>query len=148
MRPSGEVAAKSEPSDASARACTSSSVLSKNVAILPAGSILKTLPSLPLPTYTAPSGATTIAQRNGEVVSATSSVAGPSTRRPCPSIERFSTSPRRKSLSVAVCQKTGLEADTVTAEAATRADTKKFRSNTRIRYLLDSDGQDARADNG
>src|SRR5437762_11576623 len=110
MRPLGEVATNSVPSGASATACTSSSVVSKNVVSLPAASTLKTLPSFPLPTYSDPSGAAAIDQRNGAVVSANSSVAGPSTRRPCPSIERLSTSPRRNSVSVAVCQNTGFEA--------------------------------------
>src|SRR5687767_7660641 len=147
MRPSGDVAAYSEPSGASARACTSSSVLSKNVVTFDP-SILNTFPSLPLPTYSEPSGLTTIAHRNGDVVSATTSVAGPRTRRPCPSTDRFSTSPRKKSFRVAVCQKTGFDADRVTAAAAAPAHTKKFRSNERIRCLLDVDCQHARADDG
>src|SRR5688572_27717878 len=80
----------------------------------------------------APSGATAIAHKKGDVVSATSSAAGPRISLPWPSTDRFSTSPRRKSLRVAVCQKTGLDADSVVMAAAARANTTTQRENERI----------------
>ena len=52
-----------------------------------------TLPSLPEPTNTVPSGATTAPQSTGASVSATAVSAGPSRSRPCKSIDRLVASP-------------------------------------------------------
>src|SRR5688572_5347321 len=89
-------------------ACTSSSAASKNVVTLPSFDTLRTLPSLPLPAHSEPSGAATIDHRNGAEVSPTTDAAGPRNIRPSLSIDRSSTSPLRKSACDETVQKVGL----------------------------------------
>src|SRR5687767_4907157 len=112
MRPSGEVPTYSPPFGAAARACTSSSPLSKKVVTLPSRVMRNTLPSFPLPAHSDPFPSGIAVHRNGAVVSLTIAACGPSTTRPSLSMESPSTSPFKKSACVATVQNVGEAART------------------------------------
>ena len=89
----------------------------RRVENLPSRVTFITLPSLPEPTNTVPSGATTAPQSTGASVSATAVSDGPSRSRPCRSIDRLVASPFRKSASVPTSQKRAPAAFTATPQA-------------------------------
>src|SRR5204863_7096269 len=98
------------------------SAASYEVVVVPSRAIFRTRPSLPVPAQSVPSAPESTVHRNGAEVSATCAVTGPRKTRPSLSIERFSTSPLRKSACVDTVQKVGVEARS-TADAAQAATT-------------------------
>src|SRR3954468_1609147 len=102
-------------------ACTSISAASKKVDVLPSRVTFSTWPSLPVPAHSVPSAPASSVHRNGAAVSATCVVAGPRKTRPSLSMERFSTSPLRKSVWVATVQNVGAEAERRADAARTAA---------------------------
>src|SRR5262245_47495817 len=111
-------------------ACTSISGASKNVDVLPSRAIFRTWPSLPVPAHSVPSLPGSSVQMNGAAVSATCVAAGPRKTRPSLSMDRFSTSPLRKSACVATVQKVAVEAESRADAASTPA------SETPIRFSM------------